>query len=187
MLNSPLNRLICQKNIVLAAMPILGIFMLFLLTACTRGEEGSQAELERLTKHTALLTQKLATLNKNEIESEVMKIRLAFNADADLDLYVTDPRLETIYFANHESKSGGRIESDIRCDFTGDRVESINFLRPAPGLYRVGVDYPLSCGPESKAAAFAVSVTGAGVEVRAAGHLEQTRFKPIVLEFEVTE
>ena len=35
-------------------------------------------------------------------------------AHPDLDLYVTDPLLETLYFANKESKSGGRISRGTR-------------------------------------------------------------------------
>ena len=33
-------------------------------------------------------------------------VQLAFGEEADLDLYVTDPLLETVYFARHESRTG---------------------------------------------------------------------------------
>ena len=37
-----------------------------------------------------------------------LRIQLAFDDAADLDLYVTDPLQETVYFANTRSRSSGR-------------------------------------------------------------------------------
>ncbi|MGE3464932.1 MAG: hypothetical protein AB7I04_23750, partial [Pseudomonadales bacterium] len=48
-------------------------------------------------------------------------VRLMFDEHVDLDLYVTDPLLETVYFARHDSRTGGRIVSDVRCDTSGPR------------------------------------------------------------------
>ena len=36
-----------------------------------------------------------------------LRARLVFSADADLDLYVTGPDLETVYFANTPTRLGG--------------------------------------------------------------------------------
>ena len=70
---------------------------------------------------------------------------LAFGADADLDLYVTDPLLETVYFANQSSRSGGQFLEDVRCDEEQIKVEEIRFDAPMPGRYRIGIDYPNAC------------------------------------------
>ncbi|MBM4383027.1 MAG: hypothetical protein FJ091_06610 [Deltaproteobacteria bacterium] len=52
-----------------------------------------------------------------------LRIRLAFGAQADLDLYVTDPLAETIYFANERAAAGGRLVADVRCDSKTPRIE----------------------------------------------------------------
>ena len=48
----------------------------------------------------------------------MLLLRLAFGAEADLDLYVTDPQLETLYYANTPVRSGGELLEDQRCDAT---------------------------------------------------------------------
>src|SRR5439155_1284410 len=42
-------------------------------------------------------------------------VTLRWTAPVDLDLYVTDPSLETVYFANPRTASGGVLERDARC------------------------------------------------------------------------
>jgi hypothetical protein len=67
-------------------------------------------------------------------------------------------QLETVYFANHESKSGGKISDDARCDEQTLRLEEVWFDAPMPGRYRVGVDHPEQCTGTEEAAAYVVSV-----------------------------
>ena len=114
-------------------------------------------------------------------------VRLAFGDEADLDLYVTDPLLETVYFARHESRTGGRIVADVRCDSVGPRIEEVYFDAPWPGRYRVGVDHPMRCdGARSPApAAYAVTVYAGGETYHAQGSVALEQFEVIVLEFEV--
>ena len=53
-----------------------------------------------------------------------LRVELVFSDDADLDLYVTGPDLETVYFANTPTRAGGALERDLRCDGEpGTRVE----------------------------------------------------------------
>ena len=111
-------------------------------------------------------------------------VRLAFGADTDLDLYVTDPQLETVYFANHESKSGGAIGEDRRCGAEGIQVEEVRFAAPMAGRYRVGVDYPEHCRGGEAPAAHAVSVTYNGQRLEGQGVVELRKFDVVVLEFE---
>jgi len=74
-----------------------------------------------------------------------LRVRLLFGAEADLDLYVSGPALETVYFANETSRDGGRLERDRRCGDPAPRVETVVFEDAAPGAYRVGVDFMVRC------------------------------------------
>ena len=116
-------------------------------------------------------------------------VRLAFGEEADLDLYVTDPLMDTVYFARHESRTGGRIVSDIRCETPteGLRIEEIRFDAPWPGRYRVGVDHPKRCDDARAPApsAYALTVFADGEVHEKRGSVNLQRFEVIVLEFEV--
>lgn len=112
-------------------------------------------------------------------------VQLAFGPEADLDLYVTDPQLETVYFANHRSKSGGQISSDSRCDGDDFRIEEVRFDAPKPGRYRVGIDYPESCAGNEEPTAHAVSVFYNGNRLEAQGSVSLRQFEVIVLEFDI--
>ena len=114
-------------------------------------------------------------------------VRLAFGEEADLDLYVTDPLLETVYFARHESRTGGRFATDVRCDTSGPRIEEVRFAAPWPGRYRVGIDHPERCDgmPAPAPAAYAVVVHADGKTSQTSGSIELERFEVVVLEFEV--
>ena len=71
----------------------------------------------------------------------VLRVSLVFGEGADLDLYLTDPSQETVYYANTPSQvHGGRLESDLRCDAVPPRVETIVLASGAAGALRVGVD-----------------------------------------------
>ncbi len=114
-------------------------------------------------------------------------VRLAFSREADLDLYVTDPRLETLYYANTPTLAGGALERDRRCtDEATDpvRVEVVRFESPPGGRYRVGVDYPHRCGGDD-VVAFALSIEVSGDRNLHAGLARWLDFTTIVTEFEV--
>jgi hypothetical protein len=49
-----------------------------------------------------------------------VRVLLLWSAPVDLDLYVTDASLETVYFANPVSHSGGRLERDVTCETVAD-------------------------------------------------------------------
>jgi len=109
-------------------------------------------------------------------------VRLAFDTSADLDLYVTGPHAETVYFANSPSKLGGRLEADLRCDAPGPRIETVVFPAAPPGPYRVGVDFPERCAGRG-AAEFAVEVRSAAGRRVIHGRIEPGAFEPVVLEW----
>jgi len=115
-----------------------------------------------------------------------LRVRLAFGPEADLDLHVTDPRQETVYFANTPSASGGQLVSDVRCGGPGERVEVIEFEAPPPGRYRVGVDFPVRCRRGVDAVPFVLEVVADGVRHERRGELAFGRFEPVVYEIEVS-
>ena len=54
-------------------------------------------------------------------------VSISWDADADLDLFVTEPNGETIFYGNRESLSGGRLDLDSNptCDLDGLNAEHI--------------------------------------------------------------
>jgi hypothetical protein len=116
-----------------------------------------------------------------------LRVRLAFGAAADLDLYVTDPLQETVYFANTPSRfTGGRLDDDRRCAAPPPRIETVTFEQAPPGRYRVGVDHARACG-RAREAAFRVIVEGPGLREEAHGEVSLGTFLPRVLEVRLEE
>lgn len=115
-----------------------------------------------------------------------LRVHLAFGTDADLDLYVTGPDEETIYYANTPGKGGGALVEDRRCAHAGPRIETVRFPAPlAPGRYRVGVDYPHACGDATAPAPFAVRIDGPDGRAERRGLARYQVFEPVVLELDV--
>jgi hypothetical protein len=115
-------------------------------------------------------------------------VALAWALPVDLDLYVTDPTGETLYFANNPTRTGARLEHDARCGALGAApIERMRFPVAAPGRYRVGVDFIDACGDASGAVPFRVAVDRGPVRTEAEGTAAPSQFKVIVLEFDVTE
>jgi len=113
-----------------------------------------------------------------------LEIQLHFGEPADLDLFVTDPDAETVYFGNNPSRGGGQLDADLRCDAGPERVETIRFARPDPGRYRVGVEYNRSCRFRRSPAPYRVEIRGDALQLEREGEISPGRFEPIVLEFE---
>lgn len=121
-------------------------------------------------------------------EAAPLSVQLAFGANADLDLYVTDPLGEAVYYANTPSEIGGALVEDRRCVHDAPRIETVRFTAPlTPGRYRIGVDYPHACTePVAAVVPFAIRVGGPGaVRARSRGLARYRAFEPIVLEFDV--
>jgi hypothetical protein len=119
-------------------------------------------------------------------EAAAVVVRLAFSESADLDLYVTGPREETVYYANSPSAVGGELLEDLRCEHAGPRIETVRFAQPLPGRYRVGVDYPHACGDAADVAPFVVAVETPGGRTLRRGLAALRVFEPIVLEIDVS-
>ena len=121
-------------------------------------------------------------LRRAPLDPLTVQVQLVFGADADLDLYVTDPDQETVYFANTPSRLGGALEADQRCDAALPRVETIRFEAAPAGRYRVGVDFPERCGGRGPAP-FALLVRGPGLDRVERGEVALGEFRLRVLEF----
>jgi hypothetical protein len=121
------------------------------------------------------------------LEPGALRVRLIFGAGADLDLYVSDPLQETVYFANPVSRaSGGRLEADVLCDAPAPRVEAITFPAALPGRYRIGVDHSGSCGGRASEVPFVVQIDSeAGNRHEVRGSALPGRFAPVVLDLEL--
>jgi hypothetical protein len=156
------------------------------LLGCAEGGGGAQAEQMALATQADELA---AELGGTLAEGTELIVRLAFGEEADLDLYVTDPLLDTVYFARHESRTGGRISADVRCDSSGSRIEEVRFDAPWAGRYRVGVDHPKRCDGASPPApaAYAVTAQVDGKTYSASGSVAVEQFQLVVLEFELQE
>ena len=179
-------RLMYPKSVPIRSWPaLLLIAPLLLLAGCSDPEAEEAKEQAELDKRGRELS---AFLLDRDVQTELQEglaVHLAFGAEADLDLYVTDPLLETVYFANRKSKSGGEISDDVRCGSGEIGVEEILFIAPMPGKYRIGIDYPSECADEAKKAAYALSILHDGKRQEAHGSVSLQRFDVIALEFEI--
>jgi len=146
-------------------------------------DEDQRARLEQL--RAALAEPPSASLANG------LLVRLAFDDAGDLDLFVTDPLQESVYFANSPIRSGGRLIQDRRCTDASPRVEAVHFDAPAPGRYRVGVDFHRRCedsglsGKEESQGLYIVRVDEGGRVLERTGMVTPGHFEVIVLEFDV--
>jgi hypothetical protein len=114
-----------------------------------------------------------------------VRIELVFGEQADLDLFVTDPMHEEVYFANPRSRLGGVFEADRRCGDPAPRVESVRFSPAPAGRYRVSVDFPIRCRDGIDAVPYRVIVDVLGERRQVEGTAHFGRLEQRVLEFEV--
>ncbi len=111
-------------------------------------------------------------------------MRLVFGREADLDLYVTGPSQETVYFANTPA-GGGELDADRRCDDPAPRVETTSFLLAPAGRYRVGIDHAARCTPYSGPASYHLVFEAPGRREERSGEVDAGRREPRVLEVEL--
>lgn len=83
-------------------------------------------------------------------EGDKLLVTIQWNSRVDLDLFLTGPAGETIYFGNRKARAGYmmREESDCETIRSSSKPYHETALIPAAsvGRYRVSVDYILSCG-----------------------------------------
>ena len=116
---------------------------------------------EALSARAAALEAELATV-PSAAAGELV-VRLAFEPGADLDLSVSDPRDETIYYGNTPARAGGALDADRRCGSEpGQRIETVRFDAPLAGSYRVGVDFQQRCDGGDRVSPWALSIEAHG-------------------------
>ena len=124
-----------------------------------------------------------------QVPAPAVRVSLVWSAPVDLDLYVTDPSQETVYFANPSAQSGGKLGHDVACGgisgHEGPWVEDVSWSRAPPGRYRVGVDFIQRCSSDVEKASFRVVAEVSGKRQEKTGTVLRERFEPVVLEFDV--
>ena len=121
------------------------------------------------------------------LETTGVSVTLLWTAPVDLDLYVTDPMMETGYFANPHTTSGGALAHDSRCadGVAPEHAETVRWTRPPSGRYRVGVDFLEACGAEVDEVDFWLVVDVNGVREQRRARARRVGREPLVLEFTV--
>jgi len=112
-------------------------------------------------------------------------VELHFGVDGDLDLFVTNPMHEEVYFANSPSRLGGVFEGDRRCGDPAPRVERVRFAPAPAGRYRVSVDFPIRCREGVDEVPYRVVVDAKGLRREVEGRARFGRLEHIVIEFDV--
>lgn len=124
-----------------------------------------------------------STPGPSRVAGDVLEIVLSFGEAADLDLFVTGPDAETVYFGNSPARNGARLLADRRCDAAAPRREVVRMPAPAPGRYRVGVEYARSCRFRREVVDYAVRVTGPSLERHFESEIAPGRFEAVAFEF----
>ena len=89
-----------------------------------------------------------------------LTVELIWETPVDLDLFLTDPGGETVYFANRIAKSGAKMGAMLGCEAVGNQnqkfLESVHIPAAQAGRYRVSVDFIKDCGNSILEAEFSV-------------------------------
>ena len=117
---------------------------------------------------------------------DALRVTLVWDVPVDLDLYVTDPTMETVYYANKRSASGGVLEKDAGCN-ADPRREVTTWKTALPGRYRVSLDFPDRCGRDDGEVGYRILVDVDGRRQEKTGTLRLARFLYQGFEFDVGE
>lgn len=125
-------------------------------------------------------------------ETGPVQVTVAWNSDADLDVYVVDPGEETVSFQRREGASGARMDQAARGACAEDdgtpaaRVENVFWSqRPPPGEYRVELHYLFECDTEAGPTTATVSVAVGGQTVGAYNLTLTPTNRETVIRFEL--
>jgi hypothetical protein len=145
------------------AVPVILAVYGLLAPGCATKPSAPTPSRGQAAQHIAALEEVLARTAEPPRPGSV-RIRLAFGAGADLDLFVTDgdPRShETVYFAKHRTRSGGRLLRDARCDDAAPRTDIVVFDAVPRGGLRIGVDHHAPCADPAASEPFVVEIATA--------------------------
>ncbi|MCP4003757.1 MAG: hypothetical protein GY725_06135 [bacterium] len=157
---------------------------LFLFLSCRTLPEEAKEFLSEHGDEIHALVEALEAGNSRRPSGGLL-VRLAFGPQADLDLFVTAPDQETVYFANSPTRLGGTLARDVRCGETPPAIERVLFPGVQPGRYRVGIDFPRRCDAGDAAVPYALHIEHDGGAREAQGLIRPGEFLTIVLEEDV--
>ncbi|MEI8259730.1 MAG: MopE-related protein, partial [Deltaproteobacteria bacterium] len=97
-------------------------------------------------------------------QSGQIQITAAWNTQSDIDLHVTDPNGEEIYYGARTSSSGGQLDHDANaaCSAAPPTVENVFWATPTPprGTYTAVVQAYDMCGSPVTPVTLSISVGG---------------------------
>lgn len=125
---------------------------------------------------------------------DTLRIELTWKAPVDLDLFVTGPSGETIYFGNKQSKIGDKLIEESNCESLTSKPSHLReaVLIPAAqgGKYRVSVDFIFQCQSSLDQADAKLSLFNAQTDTKLTQHTITVRrevLNTVAMEFEVRE
>ncbi len=87
-----------------------------------------------------------------------LQITLTWTGNVDVDIWVTDPNGEKVYFAHRKSQSGGSLDRDNLCRVKPGLSENIFWEDAPPGEYKVQVNYFTACDKHKPDAYWKVNI-----------------------------
>lgn len=123
-----------------------------------------------------------------DYEGEALEIVLVWDRPVDLDVFLTDPAGETVYFANRTGRNGTQMGLESGCDTAAQGAglyrETVQILKAQPGRYRVSVDFIKDCGNSTADAEFDVILKNKkGAEIdRARSRVQYRLLNPVAWE-----
>jgi hypothetical protein len=114
-----------------------------------------------------------------------MRVTLTWDSPVDLDLYLTDPTWETLYFGNNPTRTGATLVQKASCghDDAKPAVELARVFDPAPGPYRIGIDFIDACHSDLDQVPYRIVVDVDGQRREMTGEAGLARFDVVVMEF----
>lgn len=125
-------------------------------------------------------------------EEAKLRVVIEWQVPVDLDLFLTGPDGETIYFGNRVARSGYKMHGESNCKTVASSSapyrETALIPVAEPGIYRVSVDYILDCGSDiTEAGALVILYDGVtGLKLGSKDVMvKQQELKTVAWEFEV--
>lgn len=123
-----------------------------------------------------------------------LRLEMEWEAPVDLDLFVTGPAGETIYFGNKQSKNGDKLIEESNCESLTSKPSHLRETVLIPvaknGKYRVSVDFIFQCKTDLEQADAKLTVFNVQTDTKLTQHIITVRrqvLKTVAMEFEVRE
>lgn len=129
-----------------------------------------------------------------KVEGAKLRVVIEWQVPVDLDLFLTGPDGETIYFGNRVARAGYKMQDESNCKSLASASAPYRETALIPvaeiGIYRVSIDYILNCGSDITEVGASVilydDVTGLKLGSKDV-IIKQQELKTVAWEFEVGE